>query len=170
MAETVNGFAFALLALASIGGAIGVLASRNVVHAAFWLLEVMLAVAGLYLLLSAEFLALVQIMVYAGAVSVLLLFVIMLTLRRREDAIRPLDFSWSGAGLAAVFLGIVYLGLSQAVLPFAEMPAVVPDVGALGEILFALDDGWALPFEIASLVLLVALVAAVWWSKEREER
>lgn len=170
MTETVNGFAFALLALAAIGGAIGVLASRNVVHAAFWLLEVMLAVAGLYLLLSAEFLALVQIMVYAGAVSVLLLFVIMLTLRRREDAIRPLDFSWSGAALATVFLGIVYLGLSQAVLPFAEMPAVVPDVGALGEILFAIDDGWALPFEIASLVLLVALVAAVWWSKEREEQ
>jgi len=171
MAETVNGIAFGLLALAAIGGAIGVLFSRNVVHAAFWLLEVMLAVAGLYLLLSAEFLALVQVLVYAGAVSVLLLFVVMLTLRRREDAVRPLDLSLGAALLAFTLGGIVFAALSQPSFAsrLAEMPEKAPNITDLGEILFALDGGWVLPFEIASLVLLVALVGAVWWSKEGEK-
>jgi len=171
MPETVNGIAFALLALAAIGGAIGVLFSRNVVHAAFWLLEVMLSIAGLYLLLMAEFLALVQVLVYAGAVSVLLLFVVMLTLRRREDAVRPLDVSLAAAALAATLGGIVFAALSRPWFASraAAMPAKAPNIAELGEILFALDGGWVLPFEIASLVLLVALVGAVWWSKEGDE-
>lgn len=169
MSESVNGIAFAILAFASIGGAVGVLASHNVVHAAFWLLEAMVAIAGLFLLLSAEFLALVQLLVYAGAVSVLVLFVVMLTLRRREDAIRPLDWSLSGALLAALFGAMIYLGIANFAVPMSTMPSSAPDVAALGEILFSLDGGWVLPFEIASLVLLVALVGAVWWSKDGDE-
>ena len=169
MSDTVNGVAFAILAFASVGGALGVMSSRNVVHAAFWVLEVMLAVAGLYLLLSAEFLALVQILVYAGAVSVLLLFVIMLTLRRREDAVRPLDGSITALALTVIFGGILYAGLAGYTPRLASMPAVVPDVAAFGLLLFTPNGGWVLPFEIASLVLLVALVAAVWWSKDGEE-
>jgi NADH-quinone oxidoreductase subunit J len=168
MTETVSGIAFGILAFAAILGALGVIASRNVVHAVFWLLEAMFAVAGLYLLLSAEFLALVQVLVYAGAVSVLLLFVIMLTLRRREDAVRPLDFSFTAAALALVLGVVLYIALAQAELPTSVMPEATPDVAALGRILFAVD-GWALPFEIASLVLLVALIGAVWWSKEGDE-
>lgn len=166
MPETVNGIAFLVLAFAAVGGTVGVLASRNVVHAAFWLLEAMLAVAGLYLLLSAEFLALVQVLVYAGAVSVLLLFVVMLTLRRREDAVRSLDTSLYAVALAAVFGALIYLGLSRFELTVAHMPQHAPDTAALGQALFSLDGGWVLPFEIASLVLLVALVGAVWWSRE----
>lgn len=166
MSESVSGIAFAILAVATIGGAVGVMASRNVVHAAFWVLEVMLAVAGLYLLLSAEFLALVQVLVYAGAVSVLLLFVIMLTLRRREDSVRPLDASLGAAAMALTFGGIVFAGIARFTPEKVPMPAVAPDTAALGILLFTPDGGWVLPFEIASLVLLVALVAAVWWSKE----
>lgn len=169
MAETVNGIAFAVLAIASVGGALGVMSSRNVVHAAFWLLEVMLAVAGIYLLLSAEFLALVQVLVYAGAVTVLLLFVVMLTLRRREDAVRPLDASLAAGALTLVFGAILYVGLARFTPTVAPMPDAVPDVAAFGLMLFSPDGGWVLPFEIASLVLLVALVAAVWWSKEGDE-
>lgn len=167
MTETVNGVAFALLALASVGGAIGMLATRNVVHAAFWLLEVMIALAGLFLLLSAEFMAMVQLLVYAGAVSVLLLFVIMLTLRRREDAIRPRDWSWPAAGMALLFGGLTLAAISRTRLASGTMPGVVPDTAAFGKILFS---SWMLPFEVASLVLLVAVIGAVWWSKEGEER
>jgi NADH:ubiquinone oxidoreductase subunit 6 (subunit J) len=168
MTETVNGMAFGILAFFAVLGALGVIWSRNVVHAAFWLLEVMLAIAGLYLLLAAEFLALVQVLVYAGAVSVLVLFVIMLTLRRREDAVRPLDASlWAGA-LALVLGGVLFAGLVRFDAPATTMPDAPADVAALGRILFAVD-GWTLPFEIASLVLLVALVGAVWWSREGDE-
>jgi NADH:ubiquinone oxidoreductase subunit 6 (subunit J) len=169
MPETVNGVAFAILALMVLGGAIGVLSSRNVVHAAFWLLEVMLSFAGLFLLLSAEFIALVQVLVYAGAVSVLLLFVVMLTLRRREDAVRPLDFSIAAAILASTFGAVVYVGLSRYIPPATLMPDKVPGIAEFGLLLFEIDGGWVLPFEVASLVLLVALIGAVWWSGEKDE-
>jgi len=162
MAETVNYVAFLLLAFAAIGGGVAMLATRNIAHAAFWLLEVMLATAGIYLLLSAEFLALVQVLVYAGAVSVLVLFTIMLTLRRREDAVRPFEPGWAVMALVALFGGAVTFALTQASMPAAApMPERVPDVAAFGTVLFT---EWLVPFEIASLVLLVALIGAVWWS------
>src|SRR5512142_1869949 len=105
------------------------MASRNVVHAAFWLLDVLVATAGLYLLLSAEFLALVQIMVYAGAVSVLVLFVIMLTLRSREDAMRSRDLSGIVAAMSAVFaLAVAGTLRGISVRPGVVAPAHAPDV------------------------------------------
>lgn len=166
MTETVNGVAFALLALACVGGSLGMLTTRNIAHAAFWVLEVMIAVAGLFLLLSAEFMAMVQLLVYAGAVSVLLLFVIMLTLRRREDAIRPRDWSWPAAGMAAAFGGLMLVAIARYAPREVKMPDIAPDVAAFGRILFT---SWMLPFELASLILLIALVGAVWWSKEGDD-
>ena len=161
MPESVSFVPFATLGLVAVACSVMMLATRNVVHAAFWLLGVMLALAGLFLALSAEFLALVQVMVYAGAVAVLLLFVVMLTLRRREDAVRPVDFSWPAAGLAAAFLASVLVALRGFVPAVPKMPASVPGVADFGRLLFT---DWVLPFELASLVLLVALVGAVWWS------
>ena len=163
MTETVNGVVFLALAFATIGGAVMMLTTRNVVHAAFWLLEVMLATAGLYLLLSAEFIALVQVLVYAGSVTVLMIFTVMLTLRRREDAVRPYEPSWGVAVLVALFGGALTFAVLEAGPRFAAtaMPATIPDVEAFGQKMFTT---WMVPFEIASLVLLVALVGAVWWS------
>jgi NADH-quinone oxidoreductase subunit J len=152
---------FLVLAIAALGGAVMVVASRNVVHAAFWLLEVMMAVAGLFMLLSAGFLALVQVMVYAGAVSVLVLFTVMLTLRRREDAVRSLDLKWGAAGIAAAVLVTAFAAIASFAPQLAKAPAATPGVDAFGRALFT---SWALPFEIASVVLLVALVGAVWWA------
>jgi NADH-quinone oxidoreductase subunit J len=152
---------FLVLAIAALGGAVMVVASRNVVHAAFWLLEVMMAVAGLFMLLSAGFLALVQIMVYAGAVSVLVLFTVMLTLRRREDAVRSLDLKWGAAGIAVAVLAVVIAAISSFTPSLPAAPAATPGVTAFGVALFT---SWALPFEIASVILLVALVGAVWWA------
>ena len=167
MPETVNGIAFAVLAIAILGSAIMMMLSRNVVHAAYWLLACMLGTAGLYLLLSAEFLALVQVLVYAGAVAVLILFVIMLTLRSREEAVRPLDFSLSAFGLAVAFGVAVYAALAASDAPStATMPDTTPGVLELGTELFTT---WVLPFELASLVLLVALVGAVWWAGGERE-
>jgi NADH:ubiquinone oxidoreductase subunit 6 (subunit J) len=161
MPESVAAIPFIVLSVAIVVGAALVVFSRNVVHAAFWVLEVMLAVAGMFMLLSAGFLALVQVMVYAGAVSVLLLFTVMLTLRSWQDAERPLDLNWSAAAIAVAVL----VSSSAAILAFhpviPKAPAVTPGIAEFGRLLFS---GWALPFEIASVVLLVALVGAVWWS------
>jgi NADH:ubiquinone oxidoreductase subunit 6 (subunit J) len=165
MPESIAVVPFVVLAAASLLGAAMVVLSHNVVHAAFWLLEVMMAVAGLFMLLSAGFLALVQIMVYAGAVTVLLLFTVMLTLRHREDAERPLDLSWSAAGIALAVLVAAGAVIASFRPALAHAPAVTPGIAEFGRLLFT---QWALPFEIASVVLLIALVGAVWWSGGEE--
>jgi len=164
----VNGIAFAALALATIGGGLAMLSTRNIVHSAFWLLEVSVAAAGIYYLLGADYVALVQLLVYAGAVAVLVIFSIMISLRRREDAVRPRDFSWYAAALGVVFFALMALALSRHVPATAAMPAALPDLAAFGRVMFS-AAGWALPFEVASLVLLAALVAAVWWTREGED-
>jgi NADH-quinone oxidoreductase subunit J len=161
MLSTVDGFAAIALGVVVLGSALAMMTTRNIVHAAFWMLATMLGTAGVYMLLSAEFVALVQIMVYAGAVAVLLLFAIMLTLRRREDAIRSRDFSWSALALAALFGVAIYLGLRGAHLAARTTIPKVPGIAEFGAQLFST---WALPFEVASLLLTVALVGAVWWS------
>jgi len=161
MPDMIPAIPFVVLAVATLLGAAMVVLSDNVVHAAFWVLEVMIGIAGLYMLLSAGYLALVQIVVYAGAVSVLLLFTIMLTLRSREDAVRSLDLSWTAGGIALAVLAAAAM-VVVSLEPVAERPPLVtPGIAEFGRLLFT---RWALPFEIASVVLLVALVGAVWWA------
>jgi NADH-quinone oxidoreductase subunit J len=169
MSETVNGLAFGILAFLCVGGAVGMLVTDNIVHAAFWLLEVSVAAAGVFFLLQADYVALVQILVYSVAVAVLMVFSIMITLRRLEDAVRPRDFSAIAAAIAALFCAaMIYAlrGLNES--PVQKLPAILPDVAAFGRLLFS-PTGWALPFEIASLILTAALVGAVWWTKEGDE-
>lgn len=161
MSEALPAVAFWILALAALLGAVMMMATRNVVHAAFWLLEVMLATAGIFLLLSAEFLALVQVLVYAGAVAVLTLFTVMLTLRRREDAVREFPIAWGSMAIAALFTGGILIVLTRYRPVLPDMPAAAPGIESFGERMFTT---WTLPFEIASVVLLVALVGAVWWT------
>jgi len=161
MPESIAAIPFIILAAATLLGAAMVVLTRNVVHAAFWVLEVMMAVAGLFMLLSAGFLALVQVMVYAGAVTVLLIFTVMLTLRDREDAIRSRDLSWAAGGIALATLVAAGTAIVSFAPPIPKLPAVTPGVAEFGRLLFS---GWALPFEIASVILLIALVGAVWWS------
>ncbi len=168
MTETLSGIAFAVLAIASLGGAVAMVSARNVVHAAFWLLEVSVAAAGLYWFLGAEYIAIIQLLVYAGAVAILLIFTIMITLRRREDAIRPRDFSWLALVLSVSFFALVALALGGWDRQPVKLPAHAPALVDFGALMFS-PTGWALPFEIASLVLTAALVAAIWWSREEDE-
>ena len=161
MSDTIPALPFVILAALTLFGTVMVVLTDNVVHAAFWVLEVMMSVAGLFMLLSAGYLALVQILVYAGAVSVLLLFTIMLTLRRREDAVRSRDLSWTAGGIALAVLVAAFAAI-RAFDPVSERaPLITPGIAEFGRLLFT---RWALPFEIASVVLLIALVGAVWWA------
>lgn len=168
MPDTVSGIAFMVLAVTIVAGAIGMVASRNIVHAALWLLEVSVAAAGLYYLLDATFIALVQVLVYAGAVVVLTVFTVMLTLRRKEDAVRSLDFSWPALLLAVSLGAVLVVAAARFHAPASLSAGAVPSVSQLGVTLFSYR-GYALAFEIASVLLTVALVAAVWWSREVDE-
>ena len=142
--------------MATIGGGLAVVVSRNVVHAALALLVSLIAVAGVYLVLFAEFLALVQVLIYGGAIIIVLLFAIMMT--RSADYPRITDNKqWPLAAIAALaLLGVLVPSfLINAVEGTRAQNA--PFTG-IGESLFTT---WAVPFEIASLVLLVALIGAI---------
>ena len=130
--------------------------ARNIVYAAFALLASLLGVAGVFLLMFAEFLALVQVLIYGGAVVIVVLFSLMLT--RISDFERVTDHrQWP---LAAVIALSVFALLTAAALatPVRVVERESAGFFAVGESLFR---DWAIPFEVASLVLLVALVGAV---------
>ena len=149
---------FYLVAAVTVIGALGVVLARNVVHAALFLILALLAVAAVFILLSAEFLAIVQVLIYGGAVTILILFAMMLT--RVRDMPQALDGPQRPfAALAAgAFLGTSALAVVSTDWPGeTEVITVVP-FEELGQALFRT---WAIPFEIASLVLLVALVGAI---------
>lgn len=130
--------------------------TRNVVHAALLLLVSLVAVAGLYLILLAEFLALVQVLIYGGAIIIVLLFAIMLT--RSADYPRIGDNpQWPLAAVAAVGL-LVVLSAAFLTRPPENTELHSPGLAEIGNSLFTT---WAIPFEVASLVLLVALIGAI---------
>lgn len=154
---------FYVAAVLTLGGALGVVLTRNIVYAAFALLASLFGVAGLFLLAFAEFLALVQVLIYGGAIVIVILFALMLT--RIQDFERLTDNrQWPIA--AVVALGVFGL-LTAAVLATSTRTRTGEDgepvrqgvrFEAFGDTLFA---QWAVPFEVASLVLLVALIGAV---------
>ena len=149
-------FLFILLAVFTLGGGLAVVATRNVVQAALALLVSLLAVAGLYLILFAEFLALVQVLIYGGAIIIVLVFAIMLTRNAEYPRTSP-NRLWPLAALAALaVLGV----LAPAFLINAVENTEAQNAPFTG-IAQSLFTTWAVPFEVASLVLLVALIGAI---------
>ena len=149
-------FLFTILAIFTLGGGLGVVVTRNVVHAALFLLVSLVAVAGLYLILFAEFLALVQVLIYGGAIIIVLLFAIMLTRTAEYPHISD-NKQWPLAAIAAAAVGVV-LGAAFWQKGITESEPHSPAFGDLANSLFTT---WAIPFEVASLVLLVALIGAI---------
>ena len=157
---------FAAFALLAAAAAVLAVTSRHVVHAALWLVVALGSLAGVYLTLGAEIVALVQLLVYVGAVVVLVLFALMLT--RAPIGIRDDLVAGRGQRLAAAVAGLAVAALVGGVLLVAVSDRTVrPDetrgrARPVGEALFA---GWALPFELLSLLLLAALIGALVVSK-----
>ena len=156
---------FYFVAAVTVLGALGVVVARNVVHSALFLILALLAVAGVFILLSAEFLAIVQILIYGGAVTILILFVMMLT--RVRDMPQALDGPQRPfAALAAgAFLALSVLAAVSSDWPGETEKITVVPFRELGDALFRI---WAVPFEMASLVLLVALIGAIILARSEE--
>ena len=147
---------FYAAAALTIGGGLGVVMTRNIVYAAFALLASMMGVAGIFLLMFAEFLALVQVLIYGGAVVIVLLFALMLT--RIQDFEHLSDNrQWPAAAVVAAAI-FALLAASIVATSVRTVDRVGVAFADLGESLFT---EWAVPFEVASLVLLVALIGAV---------
>jgi NADH-quinone oxidoreductase subunit J len=153
-----------IIAVAMVVASLGVVFSQSVVHAALFLIGSLLGVATMYLYLSVEFLFLVQLVIYGGAVAVLVILALMLTRAppgRRvvlDGSQRPVAF------VAAIGLGAVLVSTVLATAWPNDTGAIQNiSLEAIGNLLF---DKWAIPFEIASLVLLVALLGAVVLARE----
>jgi NADH-quinone oxidoreductase subunit J len=149
---------FVILGVLGVGAAIRVVTSRNVVHAALYLVGALGAVAGTYLLLAAEFLAWVQVLIYVGAVIVLLLFSLMLT----KAPIGRETLDNQQRGIAAVVGLVVLAGLGYLIWDqFGDEPAVRLQATRTLNVGEALFRDWVLPFEVVSVLLLAALIGAV---------
>lgn len=149
--------AFWALAATTVGSALLVAAVRNLVHAVLFLVLSLVGVAGLYITLSADFVAMVQILIYAGAIAVLMIFAIMLTPATARDN------SETFFGLPAIVLGGLVAATISLIAVNTEWSKALDGgfattASLLGE---ALLDPFVLPFEIASLVLVVAMIGAI---------
>ena len=154
--------AFYLFATVTIASAVAVIFARNPVHSVLWLIVAFFSAAGLMLLVGAEFIALLLVIVYVGAVAVLFLFVVMMLdvdfASLRSGFTRNLPF---GLLIALVLLAEIIIavsarnaGLGSGTIPVARQPNIV----ALGELMYS---RFLFPFEIAGLVLLVAMIGAI---------
>lgn len=156
--------AFYLLSLIIIGSSIAVVALRNPIHSALNLIVAMLAIAGVFALLNAHFLSAVQIIVYAGAIVVLVLFVLMLLNIKVEMPKKKEKM----LGLFAIFFGVLFLCIAvPLVQPVFEnfSPHKIPlegTVAAMGSILYT---RYVFTFEAASVLIMVAIVGAVMLAK-----
>jgi len=161
LAEGVQIVSFGILAVMMIGAALGVVLLSNIVYSAFLLAGVFISIAGMYLLLNADFVAAAQVLIYVGAVNVLILFAIMLVNKREDFAALPR--SWVRPVLTAVVsLGLFTL-LSGMVLvtpwPLSSVPiAGDSSILVIGQHFFS---DFLLPFELASVLLLMAMVGAI---------
>ena len=153
-------YAFCVLAVVGSLSAVAVVSARNVVHAALYLVVTLLSVAGVYLLLGAEFVAWVQILIYVGAIVILFLFGLMLT--KAPIGRDTLDNQQRGIGAlvgVGVFAGLVFL--IQEAFPVQDAVAFEAVQGSTDVIGEAIFRNYVLPFEAVSFLLLAALIGAI---------
>lgn len=157
---------FWVLAVGAVGSSLAMITSRKSVHCAVVFLGTLVSLAGLFLLLYAQFVAILQIIIYAGAILVLFLFVIMLLHAHSGEGLvekirlqRPLAIVLSLALLVGISFLFLQAGLSEA-------PTPVPGMGTAEEVGKTLFDRFILPFEVASVLLLAGILGAVVLSKK----
>lgn len=162
---------FLLVALFTLGSGFMVVTTRNLVHAALWLVSTLFGVAVTFALLNASFLAVVQVVVYIGAIAILFIFAVMLTRKDMRDQGPQMNRNWWFGALLSVltFAGLFSLlqgwnGLSKTA---SQMPAGFDAISELGNALVS-PNAYVLPFEVASVLLVAALVGAVYVAFNRK--
>lgn len=158
-------FVFALLA---IGGAIFAISFTRVIHIVVSLACTFLSLAGLYVLLDAEFVAFVQVLIYAGAISILMIFGIMMTKHGNEETPlkRPLHNVLLGVGVVALF-GILFYAIQNSTFPApAPFDAGANNAESIGKLIFGT---YVIPFELMSVLLTVAFIGAIVLAKKEDD-
>ncbi len=161
---------FWIFAVILVVAALLVVSMRNIVHSALALVVVFAMASGIYVLLNAEFIAIVQILIYVGAVTILILFALMLTRLSGLQITNPTNKLWWIAVIICALLGacVIYAMttsrhlIAQTASNASQLPNGINNVVRIGQLLYSPDKySYLLPFEIASLVLLVAIVGAI---------
>lgn len=161
LAEGVQLVSLALLGLMMIGAALGVVLLANIVYSAFLLGAVFVSLSGLFILLNAGFVAAAQILIYVGAVNVLILFGIMLVNKQEDFEVQA--NAWLSKVVSAVVCGGLFALLGTMILstPWSLSDGIAAGDGATVVIGLHLFSDFLLPFELASVLLLIALLGAI---------
>jgi NADH-quinone oxidoreductase subunit J len=162
---------FAILAIMAVAAAFALITARNPISSAMSMVVHFLALAGLYLTLHAQFMAAIQVLVYAGAIMVLVVFVIMLLNLGNEESLRERFFTREGVGIAAALFvgGSIIFAVSRFTFGSRPEAARLTNTGTIDAVGKALFTEYVFPFEMVSLVLLAAVVGAVVLTKRNIE-
>lgn len=171
---TLSQIFFAYFAVSITGLAVLVVTRRNPVHGVLWMLALFVHIAFLYLFLNADFLAAIQIIVYAGAVLVLFLIVIMLLDIRKEETDIRFNWTWPAGCIVLVGFSVFFMTIFNNISVFPELGEYsiqrIQSEGSIMTVGKVLYIKYLLPFEIASLILLVAIIGAVVLLKRERKR
>ena len=155
---------FLFVAVVTLVAALLVVTTPNLVHAALWLILTLFGVAATFVLLNATFLAVVQVVVYIGAIAVLMIFAIMLTRRVMKDAGPQTNSNWIWAALLGLvlFAGLTFVLINSGAVD-ASLPILADDVDTVAQLGLELvsPNAYVIPFEIASVLLLAAMIGAI---------
>lgn len=164
---------FLLIALLTLFSASMVVFARKTIHSAFWLILALFGVAATFATLEASFFAVIQVAVYIGAIAILIIFAVMLTRRSMEETGDQLLPGWGWAALVVliVFGGIIYLLLQwQGVFQAPQvLTAGGENLEALGMAL-VMPDRYVIPFEVASVLLVAAMIGAIYVAGDLKKR
>lgn len=162
---------FIVVALFTLASGVMVVTTGNLVHAALWLVSTLFGVAVTYALLHASFLAVVQVVVYIGAIAILFIFAVMLTRKDIRDRGPQINSNWWVGALLAVltFGGLFFLlqGWNGMSTTASAYPSDFDAIAALGDALVS-PNAYVLPFEVASVLLVAALIGAVYVAYNRK--
>jgi len=170
---TIEKIIFLVIAAISLGAAVMVVSARKLIHSALWLILTLFGVAVLYGLLDAGFLAAAQVVIYIGAIAILFIFAVMLTRRVMHDTgSQNNQYWWVAVPLSVLLFGGLIWMLSTWQGYSTELPKLAPEAKSgmlkqLGQLLVS-PDGYVLPFELASVLLVAALIGAIWVAWDRK--
>jgi NADH-quinone oxidoreductase subunit J len=165
---------FLIVAAATLISAVMVVSARRIMHAALWLVLTLMGVAALFATLENSFFAVIQVVVYVGAIAILIIFAVMLTRRDLQDTARQTHRgAWVSAVAALAVAGGLIAALSgwQAIHSTRSTLAVneLDNIASLG-MAFVSPDAYVIPFEVASVLLIGALIGAIYLAREQKQR
>ena len=162
---------FLIVAVVTLAAGISVVTSRNLIHSALWLILALFGIAVFYVLLDAGFFAVIQVIVYIGAIAILFIFAAMLTRKVMKDTGPQSNSNWWLGALIAVFL---LAGITLVLSSWEGFTSLAPELASPGDRLNQLGlalvspDHYVLPFELASVLLVAAMIGAIFVAGEKK--